>query len=402
MNKNNTYPWIQKYSPKTIREIVGQDAAIARIKNFINNFVREKKRALILTGPSGTGKTLTAHLIAKELGYELLEINASDTRNAQNIEQIIGNASRQKSLFAKGKIILIDEADGIAGQEDRGGIQALAKIIENSKFPFILTMQDASEKKFSLLKKLCEIIDFQPLKYEDIFKKLKQISKEEGIIVEDNALKTLARRAGGDMRAAINDLQNLSQNKKIDKKIFENLDERDKQETIENTIIRIFKTTDEKIALQAIQNVEEEHDEIMLWIDWNLPFEYINKEELWKAYEKLSRSDVFNGRIKKWQYWRFLVYIHILISAGVALAKKERYNTNLKYVQSMRLLRTWQLNQKNYWRKTIAEKIAEKTHTSSKRTIHDTIPYLKYIIKQNKSVISELELEEEEIKWLKK
>ncbi len=400
--KKQQAPWITKYSPLKINEIINQKEQVKQIRDFIENFSKKKKKALMLYGPTGTGKTCSIIAIANELGYELLEINASDTRNAENIDSIIGNASKQMSLFSKGKVILVDEIDGISGNQDRGGIPALAKIIESSLFPLIMTLNDIEDKKFAPLKKISECIVFQPLGYEDIFNKLKQIVNEEKIKVDENSLKSLAIRAGGDMRAAINDLQNLSQSGKFDKEMLETLSERNRDEPIQSAITRIFKTTDEKIAMQALENVEEELDEVIKWLDWNLPFEYTKKEELWKAYDKLSRADVFNGRIKRWQHWRFLVYVSALISGGIALAKQERYKNYVQYVRTMRLLKIWQMNQKFYWRKSISEKLAQNLHISKKKAVQTTVPYLKYIIKQNPRAAEELELEKEELEWLKK
>src|SRR3989338_8996697 len=120
-------PLIHKYIPKTTKEIFGQDDVIDKLKNFIINFSREKKNSVLIYGPSGTGKTCSVYAIANELGHEVVEVNASDMRNAEQINQKVGNAINQQSLFANGKIILVDEVDGLSGHEDRGGVQAITK-----------------------------------------------------------------------------------------------------------------------------------------------------------------------------------------------------------------------------------------------------------------------------------
>ena len=122
-------PLIHKYIPKTTKEIFGQEDVIKQLSNFIINFKREKKNSALIYGPSGTGKTCSVYAIANELGYEVIEVNASNFRNAEQINQKVGNAIKQQSLFARGKIILVDEIDGLSGHEDRGGIQAITKII---------------------------------------------------------------------------------------------------------------------------------------------------------------------------------------------------------------------------------------------------------------------------------
>ena len=133
-------PFTIKYQPKKIGEIIGQDTAIKNLKNFVVNFKRQKKNAALLYVPSGVGKTISVHALANELNLEILEVNASDVRNAEQINSLVGSAVGQMSLFSKGKIILVDEIDGLSGMKDRGGLLAITKLIEKSSFPMILTM----------------------------------------------------------------------------------------------------------------------------------------------------------------------------------------------------------------------------------------------------------------------
>ena len=172
-----------------------------------------------------------------------------------------------------------------------------------------------------------------------------------------------------------------------------------------NALMRILKTTDANIALGALDDVDEETDDVFLWIDENLPKEYTLQEDLARAYDNMSMADVFRGRIRRRQHWRFLVYINSLLTAGVALSKKEKYHGFSKYTRTTRILNMWQFNQKNARRKSIAGKLANKTHTSAKRVVKDTLPYLRHIFKHNKEEAEKisryLELDEEEIAYLK-
>jgi replication factor C large subunit len=400
-------PWTIKYEPKKISEIKGQDEAVRQIKNFLENYKKQKRKALLLIGPTGTGKTSAVHAFAKEHNYELLEVNASDTRNQDKIDSIIGENSKQQSLFFRPKLILVDEIDGITGQEDRGGATALAKLIETTSFPIIMTANDASDSKFSPLRKQAVSVEFKKVEYSDIFAMLKEISKKEKIECEEDALKLLARKNNGDVRGAINDLQSLSQKKeKITKQMVQETGERKQTETIAEAMIKIMKTTDVNIAKDAFNNVDDDLDECMLWIDESLPKEYEKPSDLVRAYDKLSKADVFNGRIKRWQHWRFLVYYSALMTAGVASAKDEKYKKTIEYERTKRILKLWMAKQSYAKRKTIAEKIAKKTHKSIKSTIKDTLPYLRIAFNKNKEMrdkmISEFELEQEEVEWMRK
>ena len=125
-----------------------------------------------------------------------------------------------------------------------------------------------------------------------------------------------------------------------------------------------------------------------------------------KAYDKLSKADVFNRRIKRWQHWRFLVYINALITAGIAVSKKEKYRHFVQYKPTGRLLKLWWAKQKAMKKKSIAEKIGEKTHTSTKQALKNTLPYMQIVFRKNKSfreqLTEELDLSMEEVEWLRK
>ena len=389
--------WVEKYKPKSLKEVQGHSQALSEIKMFVQDY---KKGSILIYGKTGSGKTCALHALANELNLEVLEINASNVRNKEKINSIIGNSAKQFSLFKKGKLILIDEVDALSGHKDRGCIQALDKIIAKSKFPIILTAENPYEKKLSGLRRKCKLIEFSSLDYLAIFDILKRICISENVKYDENILKDLARRSGGDARAAINDLQIICVTKKVVDSL-EDLGEREQKESIVNALKIIFKSKNPEHVLNAFNKTDLNLDECLLWLDENLPNEY-KGYDLFKAYDSISRSDVFKGRIRRWQHWRFLVYINALLTAGIALAKKEKYTEVVNYKPTSRILKLWRANMRNAKRKAIAEKIAQNTHTSTKRVICDTLPYLKFIFKKRKGedIIEELELSEDEVAWL--
>src|SRR3989344_312998 len=198
-----------RHKAECFADIKGQNLALEKIEFFFKNFPR--KKAIILNGPAGTGKTSIAYALAREKALELLELNASDLRNQYAIEKIMGQASRQVSLFAKGKLLLVDEADGIT-TEDRGGLQELIQLIETANFPIIITSNNIWDKKFSELRKKAELVELKELNYALIFSILKEISIKENLKFSDDLLKAVAIKARGDVRAAINDLETINEN----------------------------------------------------------------------------------------------------------------------------------------------------------------------------------------------
>jgi len=399
-------PFTKKYSPKALKEVIGQDDAVKELKDFVTNFKKQKKKALLLYGPSGVGKTSSVYAIANELNHELIEVNASDSRNKDQIMQKVGSAAKQYSLFGTSKIILIDEIDGLAGNKDRGGLATLTKLIGESAFPIVFTIQNPWDYKFNSLKKKCTLVQYGPLDPNDMVKVLMYVCKQDSIKYDESVLKGLCRRSGGDCRAALNDLEMLSSGtKEVTKESLQELEDRSREESMPNALLRVFKSTDPKIAISAFDSVKEDIDQQFLWIDENLPHEYDKSKDLARAYDKISKADVFKRRIRRWQHWRFLIYVNALLTAGVAVSKDEKYKKFVKYKPTGRILKLWWAKQKSLKKKAIAAKIASKTHASVRDVVKD-MEYFKLIFKKNKEMgmaISEyLDLDKDEVAWLKK
>ncbi len=118
MNQKNDFQnWTEKYRAQKFIDIKGQELAVSKLKNFFANFPSSKK-ALLLHGPAGVGKTSMAHVISNEFDLEIYELNASDFRNKEQLEKKLKPASEQKSLFKKGKLLLVDEVDGLSSRKD--------------------------------------------------------------------------------------------------------------------------------------------------------------------------------------------------------------------------------------------------------------------------------------------
>lgn len=386
-------PWTKKYEPKKSSEIIGQEDAVFKIREAI-----KLKRTVLIYGPPGVGKTTSVHVIGKELGLEVFEVNASDARNKENIELTLGAALGQQSLFSKGKVILVDDIDALSGTKDRGGLPTILSLIESKKHAVAITCMNPWEDKYSKLRKQCLLIPFQALKKETMFKLLKDIADVESIQCEEKDLNEIIKLSKGDMRAALTDLQTYSITKILS---TEDKSERDREEDMLFCLRKILKSKKWEETANVFDKVDEDTNECILWLDENLPKEY-NADDLKKAYEYISRADVYNGRIRRWQHWRFLVYINLLLTAGVASAKKETNISTVEYTRTTRILKLWQANMKYAKKKSISEKIAQGTHTSTKRAIKDTFPYMKNILVKNSAMIAELELDEEEISWLYK
>jgi len=389
---------INKYTPKRLSEFEGREVTFLQLKEFVNKY---KKGSLLLHGIPGSGKTAAVYALANEMDYEVLEISASDTRKKENLLESVGNASQQMSLFNKGKLILIDDVDSLSSK-DRGAAKVILDIIKDSKWPVILTANDPEIEKIKDLKKKSNLLELPSLTYTEIFNVLKKICEKENIAYDENTLKSLARQAGGDMRAAMTDLQVLS----ILSDKINNLDiltSRDQKEGITNALLLIFKSKKPENVLSAFDNVDVDFDTRRLWLDHNLPKEYSN-QALLNAYNALSKSDVFNGRIRRQQHWRFLVHMNSLMTAGISLAKEEKNPEIIEYKRSSRPLKYWFANMRNAKRKAISEKISSKLHVSKRNAFKQFLPLFSTLSKNgyDNSIAAEFDLLEEEVAYLRK
>ncbi|MCC7574204.1 replication factor C large subunit [Candidatus Woesearchaeota archaeon] len=397
-------PWINKYAPVSLNDVVGQDKQLELLKKYVVNFESSRKPVL-LYGGTGVGKTASVVAFANDNNFELVEMNASDTRNAESVSSLLSSVVNQVSLFGSDKLILVDEVDGLSGTKDRGGLQALIKILAVSKFPFVIICEDAYSDKLKPLRKICELVEFDSLCVDDILVVFKKICASEGIVYDDSALTQLARMCGGDLRAGINDLQSLSLKGSLNDDDVSFLDSRDSVQEIEDALFKVFKTLNVDVALGAFDNVSEDLDKIFLWVEENIPYEYLKPKSLMLAYDNLSLANVFYGRIRRWQYYRFYVYCYNLLSAGIALSKDEKNPISVKYKPSSRLLKIWIFNNSVAKRRSIAQKAGRITHTASKKAFSSVVPFLQLMFHNNHGVnsfVNEFDLSDEEVTWLKK
>ncbi|AGC01960.1 clamp loader of DNA polymerase [Acanthamoeba polyphaga moumouvirus] len=202
----STIPWIEKYRPATIDEIIFD----INIRKQINIFLEDKKNVhLIFTGPPGIGKTSTARCIAKtmlgeymEAGY--LEINAAEDRGVRSMSTRIPPFCKKVVDFTTSKIILLDEAD-IMTSKCQYDINNMIKEF-GKKTKFIFTCND-STKIIEDLQSVCRILRFKKLTDQQISSYLSKICEKENIEYDKPGLDTICYISYGDMRKSINDLQ---------------------------------------------------------------------------------------------------------------------------------------------------------------------------------------------------
>ncbi len=369
-----------KYVPKNFEEFIGNveivDRAIAWAKVWQEG---TRQKPLFLYGASGVGKTALAFLIAKEMGWQLFEMNASDLRDKDSIERIAGAATSNSSLFGGKRLILLDEVDGLQSQ-DRGGAGAINSIIKEANNPVILTANDAYDKKLVSLRATTEMLEFKKINYLSIAKHLRGIAAKENIEFDEEAVKELAKNCGGDMRSALLDIQSLAP--KVTMENVKALSFRERKEKVFPIMGKIFKGRSIKEIKEAVDSADISTDMLSLWVEENIPRQF-DAIDAGRAFDVLSRADVFNGRIMNRQHWGFLKYSIFLSTAGVGLSKTKEYHSFIPMAFPSILSSLSSSSPKREMRKKIAAKIGEKMHCSRRDALAD-LPFLLELIKSEK------------------
>ncbi len=399
-----TGPWTMRHMPQVPDDVVGQAETVRRAIAYVRGYRRGTK-PLLLWGATGIGKTCLVHAVAAALERELIEVNASDERGKAEIAAVIGQAAFQASLFARERIILIDEVDGISGTADRGGIPALLEILPRSAHPIILTANDATIDKLKPLVKACEAIEVLAPSVVEIAALLARVAQIERITLEPEAASAIARRSGGDVRAAVTDLQGVADGPAITREHLDVLDARDTTVDIEQGVSLVLRTTSAAIALPAFDAVAEDPDAILHWMDENLPMAYRAPADIARAYDALSRADLFLGRIRRWQHYRYYVYVYNLLTAGIALAKEDKVAGTLAPKRPERFLKLWIAKQRHAKRDALATELAPQLHTSKRRARQTVLPYLRYAGKKRgsawaRAISARYGLDAENADWL--
>lgn len=276
--------WVEKHRPETFGEIQGNNTDIDELKKWAENFT-PGDRGQLLVGPPGVGKTTTAHVIANEMGYPLLEVNASDSRGSKGIQEIADDI-QSRPAEAEYRVMLIDEVDS---QHHATTKKPLYNALDSPQNLVLLTANDEYDTP-NAIRNRTKVRNFS-LRKSSRRSKLKDIVEAEGLEIEEEDLEALAERP--DLRSAIQDLQVWAE-----QDIPPGQDNREWEldwfDVVDN-VLRGKKETGDKSP-----------DDLLMWLDENLSREF-RGVEVAVAYDTLSRADKWldRGRRDEWRYWKY-------------------------------------------------------------------------------------------------
>lgn len=368
--------WTEKYRPNSLSQLRGNDKACNQLREWATSWERNRK-AVIIHGPPGIGKTSAAHALAMDMDWPTIELNASDSRTKDVIERVAGEAARSGTLTEGGtgrRLVIMDEADNIHGNADRGGARATTSLVKDADQPMVLIANEFYDMSKGL-RNACEEIEFRAVSKRSILPVLRDICRNESIEFDTEALEAIAEQNSGDLRGAVNDLQALAEGRdhlKLDHVVTGT---RDTTKDIFEFLDMVLKEAGPEEALKASYDVDETPDDLINWIEDNLPKDY-EGAELARAYGFLSDADKWLGRVRATQNYSYWRYAGDNMTAGVAAARSGTKGGWTRYGPPSYWMKLGRSRGSRETRDYIARQIAETNGTSTGTARREIMPLL--------------------------
>uniref|UniRef100_A0A4W3J377 Replication factor C subunit 1 n=1 Tax=Callorhinchus milii TaxID=7868 RepID=A0A4W3J377_CALMI len=232
--------WVDKYKPTALKNIIGQQGEqscankllrwlkdwhrnnsggnkpIAKFHRFGGRDDGSSSKAALLSGPPGVGKTTTATLVCMNLGFSYVELNASDTRSKNSLKEVVAESLNNTTItgfyygasssVSSKHVLIMDEVDGMAGNEDRGGVQELIALIKQTKIPIICMCNDRNHPKIRSLANYCFDLRFPRPRLEQIKGAMMTVAYKEGLKIPPPAMNEIILAANQDIRQVLHNI----------------------------------------------------------------------------------------------------------------------------------------------------------------------------------------------------
>ena len=323
--------WSERHRPGTLRGMVGNEEARARVAEWFDGW-SAKSKPLLLTGPPGTGKTTLAHAAARARGYGMVELNASDARSKSRLAGILDPMRENRALTGR-TMLFIDEVDGIHGRSDYGGAAALLQFLKAADLPVVMASNSEDAGKMREIVKASVHVRFRPVPPRLLRMFLSRILESEGVRLGPGTIIRIVSEARGDIRSMLNRAQALAGGLDPQTKTSE------PGPDIEEGVTSFFGAGSPQEAAAVLYSMWTDPREKINAIYSSIVTAEMDPGRRARLLEAVSEADMLHGRILSTQEWRLLRYLNPILARTYEKGKPvsyARYNLDFRVLNRIR------------------------------------------------------------------
>ena len=311
--------WSIKYRPSKVEDMVGNEDARREFVEWLKDWSIGSK-PLLLLGPAGVGKTTLVKAAANQFGFDLIELNASDTRTKDRLESIVKPLLSNASITSEKVLLFLDEVDGLSGSADRGGLNVILSLAKHARIPIALAANKEQSSIIKDLSKVCKVVRFKHIPPRLVELYLDHILKQEKASIDIGMKISIVRESKGDIRSVLNSAELAVLGFKAYEHVASKVE-------IHDAINRFFNASSIDEAIEALRSAEGFYYDQRFYYNqesrrldklmalFSSMINAINSiDDLAYALDRLSYADVIIGRMNKSREWRLLRYVDQLLA----------------------------------------------------------------------------------------